>query len=377
MPAHPTDSPPSRPRVQSLDHLRGLMALAVMAYHYIGWSVGPQHSETVLGRLGIYAVSIFYILSGVSLSLVYAGSLRSAHDLPGFAVKRIFRIFPLFYVVVTCALLLGWFSSLAKGVPYTFPLSTAILNYTLTFGFIDPTAYLSTGAWSIGNEIVFYAVFPFLMLWAAARGRRVLLGAFLAGVAIELYFAFGLLSADRPIEAQWALYVHPLNQVFLFLGGVCIGAGMRPGRAGRPALPLATAAACVAVFCLWPASGNQASLVAGSTRLVMSAACLGLVAAVCAWNPASDSPWVRPLAFLGEGCYSIYLLHPIVAIPVVLAFERLRLGPVGAAYATAFALTLVLSGLSFRYLEQPMIRAGRRVGARLDGGWRAAPPSCA
>ena len=356
-----------------MDYLRGLMALAVMIYHYASWSIGDLGSDSILGRLGIYAVSIFYILSGVSLAIVYADDLRSGTDVIDFGVRRLFRIFPLFYAAVTGALLLGWGSAVLRGSPYEFPTYKALLNYTLSFGFIDPEAYLSTGAWSIGNEIVFYTFFPLLFLSAKRAPLRLPLAALLS-IAVAGYFAFFALSNNTPIEPQWGLYINPLNQAYLFIAGVAIGTQLRP----RPEFGIrmaCVALGCVAVFCLWPASGNPIQLVTGLTRVVLSSACIALVAAVFVWNPSSDSPVVKPLAFLGEGCYSIYLLHPIVAIPIVFAFSRLHVGSTGAAYCAAFVATLVLSWLSFRFVEKPMIRAGRAVSANLTDRLRTASPT--
>jgi len=357
-------------RVQSLDYLRGLMALAVMIYHYTSWTFGDLGSGSILGRLGIYAVSIFYILSGVSLAIVYADGMRNGADVVDFGVRRLFRIFPLFYAAVTAALLLGWASAVLRGTPYDFPVYKALLNYTLTFGFIEPTAYLSTGAWSIGNEIVFYTFFPLLFLGAKRPSLRVTVAALLS-IAIAGYFAFFALSNNANIEPQWGRYINPLNQAFLFIAGVAIGTRLRP----RPELRIRMACvvlACVAVFCLWPASGNPIHLVTGLARVVLSSVCIALVAAVFVWNPSSDSLVVKPLAFLGEGCYSIYLLHPVVAIPIVFGFSRLHIGSTGASYCTAFVATLVLSWLSFRFVEKPMIRAGRAVSASVVGSIRTA-----
>lgn len=365
-----TDSSRARSRVKSLDYLRGVMALAVMVYHYVSWTVGDLGSASILGRLGIYAVSIFYILSGVSLAIVYAERLRSNADIIDFAIRRLFRIFPLFYIVVTSALLLGWASAIARGIPYDFPAYTALLNYTLTFGFIDPSAYLSTGAWSIGNEIVFYTFFPLLFLGVKRNSTRLPIAALLS-VGVAGYFAFFVLSVDIPIELQWSHYINPLNQAFLFIGGAVIGTRLIP-RGGLNAPMACLVLACVAAFCLWPALGDQTQLITGLTRIVLSSVCLSLVAAIYVWNPSSDSPVMKPLAFLGEGCYSIYLLHPIVATPIVFAFSRLNIGPIGAAYCTAFVVTLVLSWLSFRFIEKPMIRAGHTISTRVIGNLRTA-----
>jgi exopolysaccharide production protein ExoZ len=361
-------------RVRSLDSLRGLMALAVMAYHYTGAVFGPQDSGTILGKLGVYAVSVFYILSGVSLAIVYRESIRSSDSVLDYAVKRVFRIFPLFYVVVTSALLLGWLGAVARGAPYSFPAYEALLNYTLTFGFIDPSAYLSTGAWSIGNELVFYAFFPVIVL-ATRRWPAFLPLSLCAAVAIEIYFAFFALSADVPLEAQWATYIHPFNQLFLFISGMAIGYYLRPAPAGdrrARGLSIAIALLGAVAFAAFPAVGNQAHLVTGGARLFLSALCITFVAAIFVCNAAGHSTVARPLAFLGEGCYSIYLLHPIVAIVIVFGADRLQV-PHAVAYPVAFVVTLALSAVTFRFVERPMIGMGREASNRMRR--RAGPAS--
>ncbi len=139
-------------RIESLDYLRGLMALAVMVYHYTSWTLGTVGVEHLLGKLGIYAVAIFYILSGVSLTLVYQDRIQQARDVYSFAVKRVFRILPLFWLSVVAALGFRFVEAWRAGAAFAVPWPQVFLNLTLLFGFVQPTAYLSTGAWSIGNE---------------------------------------------------------------------------------------------------------------------------------------------------------------------------------------------------------------------------------
>ena len=165
-------------RIEALDYLRGLMAASVMVYHYVSWAT-PSHSsnsESLLGKLGIYAVSIFYILSGLSLSLVYKNKLSSGTEIRSYFIKRIFRIFPLFWFCTTIALLYKYAFSIISGEPFVFPLYKAILNYSLTFGFIDNSAYLTTGAWSIGNEMVFYLTLPFILFLNRGNGVAICCG---------------------------------------------------------------------------------------------------------------------------------------------------------------------------------------------------------
>ncbi|HEX6179628.1 MAG TPA: hypothetical protein VFZ47_00205, partial [Chitinophagaceae bacterium] len=53
-------------RLHSLDYLRGLAAFGIMAYHFMMWTMGEMDSSRKMGRVGIYGVSIFYVLSGLT-----------------------------------------------------------------------------------------------------------------------------------------------------------------------------------------------------------------------------------------------------------------------------------------------------------------------
>lgn len=58
-------------RIDSLDYLRGIMALLIMLYHYYSWIYSGFDSSEFMGRIGVYGVSIFYILSGLTLYVAY------------------------------------------------------------------------------------------------------------------------------------------------------------------------------------------------------------------------------------------------------------------------------------------------------------------
>jgi peptidoglycan/LPS O-acetylase OafA/YrhL len=135
------------------------MALSILLYHSasfanLGWSAD---ASTVLGRLGIYGVSIFFILSGLTLAHVYHASIGTAEGVAKFFTRRAFRIWPLLTFVVILKAAGAWYA----GTPYSPAIIVA--NMTGLFGFIRPTAYINTGAWSIGNEMVFYALTPILI----------------------------------------------------------------------------------------------------------------------------------------------------------------------------------------------------------------------
>jgi exopolysaccharide production protein ExoZ len=78
-------------RLYNLDYLRGLAAFGIMIYHYLSWTLGNFSADTFMGRLGIYGVSIFYVLSGLTLYYVYFDKMKpSKEDIISFFKKKNF-----------------------------------------------------------------------------------------------------------------------------------------------------------------------------------------------------------------------------------------------------------------------------------------------
>lgn len=217
-------------RIASLDYLRGVMALSVMVYHYAVWSGVELASDSLLSKLGIYAVAIFYILSGLSLAIVYNGRINTKTDITQFFVRRIFRIVPLFWISVVSTLLLGYFGAFFNNESFHVDNFRLFLNFSLLFGFIEPTAYLSTGAWSIGNEVVFYTVFPFLFLLSTQYKQAIPFALIISAVLGAIFSAY-LINSSQTLSDQWAIYINPLNQIFFFFGGGLLA--FTPNRPGE------------------------------------------------------------------------------------------------------------------------------------------------
>jgi len=342
----PMPTPPGT-RLSNLDYLRGIAALGILAYHYTSWTFGAQSADTPLGRVGIYGVAVFYVLSGLTMYHVYATRMETPRQVGTFFVRRAFRIFPLLWLVTLATLVLDreW----PKPI-------TAILNFTGLFGFFDWDGYIALGAWSIGNELVFYALFPFLVL--TLRRRWAFWGAVTLFTGIAAYFSFAALDAGVPLSEQWAMYVNPLNQAFLFVAGIAVGRLLRDVSVPRWIL-LAVAVVALTVFVAWPSGAGQISLVTGANRFVFSAVCVALCAV--AYKLVVDAPrWLdRPLGTLGEASYSVYLIHPM-AFTAVSMLVRDRLSDVIVA-AVAVAVTLVASVICYRLYERPITDVGRRL----------------
>lgn len=352
-------------RIASLDYLRGVMALSVMVYHYTVWSGVEIASDSLLSKLGIYAVAVFYILSGLSLAIVYKGRINTKTDIAQFFVRRIFRIAPLFWISVVSTLLLGYIGAFFNNESFHVDNFRLFLNFSLLFGFVEPTAYLSTGAWSIGNEVVFYTAFPFFILTMHAC-RQAIPFALIICVILGTFFSTYLINSSQPLTDQWAIYINPLNQIFLFFGGVALGIYTKP--TGRE-LAAGVAAIAFIVFLLFPIEGDRVGLVSGFGRFVLSLCCFAFVWTIYAVQLEFEGFIAKALAFFGEGCYSIYLLHPLVAVPIIYIADRMGLGLV-SAYCVACFATLLTCWVTFTFIERPMIQIGSEVAKTLQNRQR-------
>uniref|UniRef100_UPI00235935CD acyltransferase family protein n=1 Tax=Pseudomonas aeruginosa TaxID=287 RepID=UPI00235935CD len=148
-------------------------------YHFFTWTIGTPDSASVLGRLGIYAVSTFYIVSGMSMFVAYQRSTWSPREILFFVTKRYLRLAPAFWLACTLVVVFLAYTS----PTFVIPPEKYIGNYTLTFGFTAPNQYLTVGGWSIGNEMVFYAFFPLVMMIPKIRPALVV-----SSLAVTLYF---------------------------------------------------------------------------------------------------------------------------------------------------------------------------------------------
>ena len=288
-------------RNYNLDYLRGLAAFAIMIYHYLSWTLGRFSSDSFMGRVGIYGVSIFYVLSGLTLYFVYIDKMKPTRmELFHFYKKRILRIFPLLWLVTIIAVIIQ------KQSPDFINL---FLNLSGLFGFLRWDKYYSTGAWSIGNELVFYVFFPiFIYLVKKSKGLMVLLSFIL--FSIYIYFAFVKLTPDLKLREQWKDYVNPLNQVFLFLSGFYIGYLSNEVKFNKR-ITTSLLILGLIVFVFYPVSGDLINLVTGFNRIIFTICCILICFSFFKLNYKFSEKLHKPLKFLGEASYSVYLLHPL------------------------------------------------------------------
>lgn len=347
-------------RLQTLDYLRGAAASSILVYHFSSWNFGTQSAQFPIGRMGIYGVMLFYILSGLTMYHVYFPKWETRlPQIADFGIKRVFRIFPLLWLAIVATVLMD-------AVPVDW--KAFFLDVSGAFAFYKWESNYALGAWSIGNELVFYVLFPLILL-AAKAGRTWLLTLAGAFLAVFLYFAFVVIDPRLPLVSSWVDYANPLNQCFLFMIGILIGEFMRVGT-----WSVGTRIGLFVVGMLmlfgYPSEADPASIVSGPARVVLVAGAALICVSAYRWALALPQLLSRPLVFLGETSYGIYILHPIFYNLVELMHAKGPLAglglPVSVRMVLAITLTLAGSYLSYRYFEQPMMALGRRLSARFQ-----------
>lgn len=375
---------PRTSRLAWLDALRGVGAAAVLAEHLLPWVIPSLRPYWF--NLGIYGVMVFFLVSGY----IIPTSLERRGDVGGFWVGRVFRLYPLYIVVIALVLALSWWLPVREAVPRD--LSAAAGHATMLLDVVGVGGVADT-MWTLSYEMVFYLLVTALFL--AGTHRRSGTIAVVFGVAAV---ATGLVVVASPLRGAWLAYG---SAVVFFAGLVCL----ITGRYRR------TAAAALAVMALallflggripWLGVSVLAVMFAGTAirrweegegTLWPVAATGALVAITPVWARQDVGWWVQPpvwittivlaaasfaiamavrrrsvpraLVWLGLISYSLYLVHhPLLRLFIEITGDlRWSPLPVQLAMATVFtAAILGASWLTYRYVEQPMNALGTRL----------------
>jgi exopolysaccharide production protein ExoZ len=334
-------------RYESLDVLRGLCALSILFYHYLGWTLGHFSASNVIGRFGVYGVSMFYVLSGLTMYLVYFNKFSFSFSFfREFYIKRFFRIYPLMVFVV----LLSYFLFGTKN-----SWQEQLMIITGLFSVLKWDAATPLGMWSIGNELSFYLLLPFIFVSL----KKGLVPTFVISILIfgaYLYFAFVVLNFPQQTVTEDRDYKNPLNQAGLFLGGILIGHIFKKKDFTRNQM-LATLIFFCLAYCFYPSSGELKNIYIGIERVVYTLICFGIALSMFKIDIGEvRGKYKKPFLILGEISYSLYLMHGVIWGIVVLTGIKIRY-----VLPLSTLLTFIASYFVYRYIESPIRDLGYKL----------------
>ncbi|MBD3109006.1 acetyltransferase [Bacillus sp. AGMB 02131] len=348
--------------IRSLDGLRGLAVLAVIAYHLnFPWASG-----------GLLGVTIFFVLSGYLITnlLVIEYENNNRINLKNFWIRRARRLLPaMFTVLVTVT---AWSTLFAR--PFLERLRDdfipALLYYSNWWYIFQDLSYfeamstpsLLTHFWSLAIEEQFYIIWPLLIAGAflchmskKQMVKLTLLMALLSSLLMALFYS----STTDPSR----VYYGTDTRAFSLLIGAAL-AFIWPSQKLSKTIPASLrrsmdiiGAVCLTAILVMMVVVNQYDGFLYRGGMLLASLLTAVLLAVLI-HPASKLGvfmTFKPLTWVGERSYGIYLWHfPVILLtsPQISTSETSLV-----TIAVQIALTLILSAISYKYIENP-IRKG-------------------
>jgi peptidoglycan/LPS O-acetylase OafA/YrhL len=362
-----------------LESLRGAAAFSVMMLHIIliclYWGVGdnpvaayqqlPGDVFTV-AQTGVAlfngrsAVVLFFVLSAFVLSANVARAELTPVSYAEFVTRRLFRIIPALWVALAFALIV-------------LPRQHGLMDLVKVFALLDVSVIPVT--WTLVLELAACLVFPLMLVAVRQMGMT----AQLCGLLLVCWI---MRCAPPPVHYGQVHYDLPLLAFYLGLIVPTLG------RALVVALPLVIARMLLVIALLTYAAPDPLRTLAAfkpdliaNPGLFIEVYVMKIALPLACWYVVA---WVlygehrlagailksRPLRFLGRTSYSLYVVHPPVLALFAAHLGAYPSGPysrLALGMATVIPVTLVLSALSYTYVEQPGIAAGKRLITRMRG----------
>ncbi len=335
-------------RFATLDGMRGAAAVLVAVFHF-------QQRENLVPIHGYLAVDLFFVLSGFVIARAYVPRLAGSMSCRSFAVTRVIRLYPLYFV----GLMLGLLSEPFRGALHDpdATKATAVAGSFLFNGAMLPSPFdgtlfpLNGAAWSLFFELAVNLLFA-AALWRMTT--RWLLAIMAASAVILL----ANVASPYGMNLGWSwsqLEAGTARTLFSFVAGMLIGRRLGLGARRESGWALVPVAALIAPLLIVP-PGGWASAWDIESILFLFPLLVGC--AVCVEPPT----WLAP-AYCRAGAlsYPLYVVHWPLAAILKPALSQL---PPGIGLAIFLASALLLTEIAARYLAPPIDRALRRIWRR-------------
>lgn len=318
--------------IQLLRFVAAFLVLVTHATFYYAERVDPSMAVWHVGEIG---VPIFFVVSGFVMASLHG----TEHGLPaarGFAVKRLIRILPLYWLATGLKIAVAVLAPAAVNHNH-FEAGYALKSLLLipTFNGDGQVRPIHGVGWTLYHEMFFYALFAAAIL--AARGVMTLLPAIIVGLCV-----WGAVAP--PHTALGVVLTSPVNLYFVV--GMFVGAAHAAG--GRTAGLL-----CAALLVL---AGAKAAAPELMRAVPLDAAVLALAGASLPLMSIALPGPLAGLATLGGSSYALYLLHPflIPAALVVLSKGPFVALPGALRTAAGILVSVAVAEFVHRRVEIPL-----------------------
>ncbi len=343
----------SKTHIHEIDGLRGIAILCVVIYHLVVSPLRPLlgvEADNVLSLFS-YGVDLFFVISGFLIGTILL-KIKSFSGIATFYFRRILRIWPLYYLLLFLVYSAVPQKSLFSQAPY-WSFVFFVFNFWESFGKMNHQAL--GPLWSIAIEEQFYMLAPLVFSVLNRRQISILLVSY---IIFSPFLRLGLLFYQVDVDL-WRFTPTRMD-------GICIGLLLsiilssseniqflaeRIKQLTLSTFLLLASIIPAALFLrggLWPSFGR--SLIALSFGFVLLT-----VLVYCSKSREIRFLNLGFLRYLGLRCYSIYLFHIFFALIINGIFDDFF-----TTLVIELLVVLVFAQLSWRYIEMPFIKLGRK-----------------
>jgi peptidoglycan/LPS O-acetylase OafA/YrhL len=365
--------PSIRRHFPSLDGLRGAAVIAVFLFHYGAGGTSTNPLLHVLGtfvKVGWAGVTLFFLLSGFLITGILWDSKGEKHWWRNFYLRRILRIFPLYYgslvIILIAALICGQFKTTSHliWIPALFLQNFPTLDGRTSA--IQPLVIFHY--WSLAVEEQFYLLWPLLLFLTTTRKQAASLCLSVFGLSLAfriLVFTF----VPYPVSYSDLLLSHAGE---LALGGwlAMMYRSVYWDKLQRPLLfaGLASGVVVLVIACRehsFQPGGPWSATLGLSAMTILLAVTLARSLQAGFLQQMFSAGWLR---WTGKISFGIYIFHVLfmniyTTIAAYLAGTQSRTTFMGVRWLVAAAGSVLLAWLSFNYFEKPFLGFKKRFSA--------------
>lgn len=388
--------------IPTLDGMRGIAVLLVLMFHFAWTFPGddPTAATALVEKVAVQlhafmwsgwtGVDLFFVLSGylITRGLVTPSKKPLGIRMKMFWMRRVLRIFPLYYavVIVGTAVTLGFGAHWIPGLPYWLYMQ----NYVLAFD--HEVMRWTAHFWSLAIEEQFYFIWPIVAL-TVSRRRLIPTTLVLVLLVVGLRAVLTFKGADLPMFQRWfggdpegidhgiAKIVY--RATFTRADGLLLGAFVavtqrevrhpvsQVWRRLRLPILLGTAAALLGLY-VWAVGLNDYDRRVIGLGYVTLALFFAASVSICADHVISERTrsllsW-GPLVSCGKVSYGMYIFHwPLVVlgVPYLVKMQAgqsivTQMAISGGFVVVGILVIYALAAISFRFFEQPFLRLKKK-----------------